>query len=548
MKSLLPFIKLFKQQLWWLVLGVMLSFITILASIGLLTLSGWFISAAASASLSYAAASQFNFFLPAAGVRFFSLSRILGRYGERLATHEATFKILTDMRVWFYKKLEPLAPAHLMRFRSGDLLSRIVNDINALDNLYIRVMAPSIVVLLVAIFVGIFYSFFDKAIALFSVVMILVTAFIIPLCVMLLAKKTGNAITDTSADLKSEVVEHIQGLAELKLFSADETHLEKVDVENVKLIQQQQKMSLYTGVGAALMSLAMGVTLLGVTWLAVKAVSSGQLSGAMIALLALGVMAFFEAIAPLPVAYQYLGKTVSAAKRLLHITNAKPEVSFEQDQEITLTHYDIEYKKVTFNYEAKQKVFDDYDVVIKEGERVAVTGHTGSGKSTFIHLLARIWDCQKGEITIGGENIKHFSEDQLRQLMTVVAQRPHIFNASIRENLQLAKSEATIEEMMHALEVVDLRTFVESLPEGLETWTGEQGQALSGGQQKRLALARAVLRDAPILILDEPTEGLDSITEAKTIQALEKVMRGKTVILVTHNEGLAKRMDRVIGF
>ncbi|MDA7742139.1 cysteine/glutathione ABC transporter ATP-binding protein/permease CydC [Francisellaceae bacterium] len=548
MKSLLPFIKLFKQQLWWLVLGVMLSFITILASIGLLTLSGWFISAAASASLSYAAASQFNFFLPAAGVRFFSLSRILGRYGERLATHEATFKILTDMRVWFYKKLEPLAPAHLMRFRSGDLLSRIVNDINALDNLYIRVMAPSIVVLLVAIFIGVFYSFFDKDIALFSVVMILVTAFIIPLCVMLLAKKTGNAITETSADLKSEVVEHIQGLAELKLFSADETHLEKVDMENVKLLQQQQKMSMYTGVGAALMSLAMGVTLLGVTWLAVKAVSSGQLSGAMIALLALGVMAFFEAIAPLPVAYQYLGKTVSAAKRLLHITNAKPEVSFEQDKIVALAHYDIEYKKVTFGYEVKQKVFHDYDVVIKEGERAAVTGHTGSGKSTFIHLLARIWDCQQGDITIGGENIKHFSEEQLRQLMTVVAQRPHIFNASIRENLQLAKPEATIKEMMHALEVVELKAFVESLPEGLETWTGEQGQALSGGQQKRLALARAVLRDAPILILDEPTEGLDSITEAKTIQALEKVMMGKTVILVTHNEQLAKRMNRVIGF
>ena len=548
MKALLPFIKLFKKQLWWMILGMALSYATILASIGLMTLSGWFISAAAYASLSYSAAAQFNFFLPAAGVRFFSLMRIANRYGERVVTHEATFKILTDIRVWFYNKLEPLAPAHLMRYRSGDLLSKIVNDIDALDNLYIRVLAPSIVVVFVAAFIGVFYSFFDAYIALFTVIAMLVAAFCIPFLVGMLARKTGNGIAQVSAELKSEVVEHIQGLAELKIFVADETHLEKLQDQNKALIRLQHKMSIYTGIGSGLMTIALGVTLVGVVWMAVGLVSAGSLNGAIIALLGLGTMALFEAVMPIPVAYQYLGRTVSSAKRLLKVVKDDPEVIFNECDEIPLEHYDICYDQVGFSYDHGSPVLHDVSTSIATGKKVAISGHTGSGKSTFIHLLARFWDCDNGVITIGGVKITDFSEAQLRSLMTVVSQKPHIFSATIKENLAIAKPGASEAEMMDALAQVDLKQFVLNLPDGIHTWTGESGRALSGGQQKRLALARTILRDAPILVLDEPTEGLDSITEHKVVEALENVMRGKTVLLVTHNERLARRMDVTLNF
>lgn len=548
MKALFPFIKLFKKQLWWMILGMALSYATILASIGLMTLSGWFISAAAYASLSYSAASQFNFFLPAAGVRFFSLMRIANRYGERVVTHEATFKILTYIRVWFYNKLEPLAPAHLMRYRSGDLLSKIVNDIDALDNLYIRVLAPSIVVIFVAAFIGVFYSFFDAYIALFAVIAILVAAFCIPFLVGMLARKTGNSIAQVSAELKSEVVEHIQGLAELKVFVADEAHLKKLRDQNKALIRLQHKMSIYAGIGSGLMTVTLGVTLVGVVWMGVGLVSAGFLNGAIIALLGLGTMALFEAVMPIPVAYQYLGRTVSSAKRLLKVVEDEPEVIFNECDKISLEHYDIHYDQVGFSYEQGNPVLHNVSTSIVTGKKVAISGHTGSGKSTFIHLLARFWDCDSGMITIGGVKITDFSEAQLRNLMTVISQKPHIFSTTIKENLAIAKPEASEAEMMDALAQVDLKQFVLDLPDGIHTWTGENGRALSGGQQKRLALARAILRDGPILVLDEPTEGLDSITEHKVVEALEKFMRGKTVLLVTHNERLARRMDVTLNF
>ncbi len=364
----------------------------------------------------------------------------------------------------------------------------------------------------------------------------------------MLARKTGNSIAQVSAELKSEVVEHIQGLAELKVFVADEAHLKKLQDQNKALIRLQHKMSIYAGIGSGLMTVALGVTLVGVVWMAVGLVSAGSLSGAIIALLGLGTMALFEAVMPIPVAYQYLGRTVSSAKRLLKVVEDEPEVIFNECDKISLEHYDIHYDQVGFSYEQGTPVLNNVSTSIVTGKKVAISGHTGSGKSTFIHLLARFWDCDSGMITIGGVKITDFSEAQLRNLMTVISQKPHIFSTTIKENLAIAKPEASEGEMMDALAQVDLKQFVLDLPDGIHTWAGENGRALSGGQQKRLALARAILRDGPILVLDEPTEGLDSITEYKVVEALEKVMRGKTVLLVTHNERLARRMDVTLNF
>ena len=546
MRSLAPFISLFKRQIWWMLLGLSLSYITILSSIGLMSLAGWFISASAYASLSYAIASKFNFFLPAAGVRFFSLMRILNRYGERVVTHDATFYALTEIRVWFYQHIEPLAPAHLIFYKSGDLLSRIINDIEALDNLYIRVIIPNVVAVLTIIFIAIFYSFFSINIALFTVVVVVIIAFIIPLLIAKLAGKTTDHIARLSADLKSMIVEHIQGLAELKLYCADQEHLTKIDKKNAEMIHYQHVISFYTGLGSALSTFFFGVNIVGVVWLASGLVFLHEMNGAMVALLALAVMAFFELFHPVALSYQYLGKSISAAKRLLGLTSRKPEVVFDNVKNINIDSTEIIYKNIHFGYRGRKSLFKGVSVTFSPGEKVAIIGVTGTGKTTLLELLVRIWDYQQGQIMIGGVNITSFSEEQLRNLITMVSQKEHIFNATFKDNLLIGSEDSTDAELLNALDLVDLKDFVTKMPEGINTWVGEGGCKLSGGQKKRLSLARAFLRKSPIFLLDEPTEGLDSITEKIVMKSIEDNFAEKTLIVITHNERLASRMDSIV--
>ncbi|APC96557.1 heme ABC transporter ATP-binding protein/permease CydC [Francisella frigiditurris] len=549
MKSLLPFIKLFKNQSQWMLFGTLLAWSAILMGIGLMSLSGWFISYTGYlATTSYAVASTFNFFYPAAGVRTFSLGRIVSRYGERVFTHEATFKILSDIRVWFYKKLEPLAPSHLLKYKSGDLLGRLVNDVAALDNLYVRIISPTIVFILACLSISIFFCFFSIKLALTTLILSLITGFGTPFISDLLARKKSQQLNENSSALKTQVVEHISSLAELKIFDLDGYHFNKIKEQNSELINSEIKLSTVSGTGAAIMTFCLGLIIIVTTMIAVSLVESGLLNGAFIALIFLGILALFESIMPLPLAYQYLGKTISAAKRILKITNSKPDIIFDNSNYIQLESYDISFKDVDFGYTNDNLILKDFNLEIEDQQKIALFAPTGSGKSTIVNLLARFWDINKGLLTIGEHSIKDFSESQLRDIMTIINQSPHIFNGSIRENLLLANDKATDEQLWNALEKVYMKDYVLSLKNGLDTWTGEYGKHLSGGQQKRIALARAFLRESPILIMDEPTEGLDKETEVKVFENIKTLMQNKTVIFITHNKKLTSAFDRIFYF
>lgn len=547
MRNLIPFIKLFKNQTQWMLLGTLLAWSAILMGIGLMSLSGWFISFTGYlATTTYAIASSFNYFYPAAGVRSFSLGRIVTRYGERILTHQATFKILTDIRVWFYKKLEPLAPSHLYKYKSGDLLTRLINDIGALDNLYIRILSPTIVFILASITIALLFCSFSFTLAIFTFVALLVIGFVIPLLSSILAMKKAHKLNTTSAELKTNITEHVNSLAELKIFDLEGKHFENIKEQNSTLLKQEEKISVISGFGSALMTLALGLTVVMVTIFAVKLTQNGYINGAFIALIFLAIMAMFESIMPLPLAYQYLGKTLSASKRILNITDAKPDIEYPAESQAKPNNFSIKFNNINFGYDTGNQILKDFSLDIKENEKVALFAPTGSGKSTIINLLARFWDVDSGEISIGSQNIKIFDENQLRNSMTIINQAPHIFNTTIRENLLLAKDNATDEELLLALEKVELKNHVESLPKGLDTWTGELGRQLSGGQQKRLAVARAFLHDKPILILDEPTEGLDKETERLVFENLVELMQNKTVIFITHNAKLLESFDRIV--
>ncbi len=544
MKPLIPFIKLFKKQLWWILLGLALSYLTILSSIGLLSLSGWFISASAFASLSYQTAANFNFFLPSGGVRAFSMARIGGRYGERVTTHEATFKILTNIRVWFYDKIEPLAPTYFAKYKSGDLLTRIVSDIDALDSLYIRIILPVIVFIVTTLTVLFFFSFFSLKIAFISVGALVMAGVFIPLFSWVMAKKIANQLSVKTAHLKTETVEYVQGLSVLKLFQSDRMKIAELSGHSDELINSQKQMSSITGVSAALMTIFLGISILLTVWFACDLVVQNQLNGANIALLALGVIGMYESVLMLPVAFQYLGKTIRSAERLLELTNEVSSIEYGIQENIN-QKLTINYRDVCFSYTNNEiyPVLSNINLEISPNQKVAIVGETGSGKTTLMYLLSRFWLPTSGNIFINDTPIEKFTEESLRNMFTFVQQNEHVFNTSIRENLLLGNHAATEDEMRQVLSVVQLEKYIEGLSLGLDNATGEKGCYLSGGQRKRLVLARALLRDTAVYILDEPTEGLDKKTELALIDSLLNYLSGKTVIVVTHSPNTANRMQ-----
>ncbi len=533
----------------WLAMttGGLLALLATLASIGLLSLSGWFIAATAYAGLEVATAKAFNFFLPSIGVRLFAMIRTLARYGERVISHDATFRILETLRTWCYSKIEPLSPARLGRHHTGDLLTRIITDIDTLDNLYLRVLTPTAVAMaVVAMLVG-FIGYFNTQMAILSGAFFIIGGALIPFFADRAARTAAQKLNEETARLRTTLVDGIQGLAALLACGAAPRHLERVTGRHMDLIRSETRLSHVTGFTNALMGLTSGLAVVGVLFIGVRLVSQGSLTGPHLALLVLTVMAGFDAVMPLSNAYQYLGQTRKAAGRLHEVTAATPAVTYPEEEEAEPLQGRLAFDKVFFGYgQADRPVLEDVRMAIEPGEHIAVMGATGAGKSSLLYLLSRFEDPSDGEIRLGGRPLQTLSEETLRANLCIVTQQAHIFNGTIRDNLLLANPEAGADAMTEALSVVQLADFVDALPDGLDTWVGESGRMLSGGQARRLTIARAVLSQAPIWALDEPTEGLDSDTAEAMMHRLLDRERQKTVVMVTHRPEAVERMDRVM--
>ena len=546
-RELVPFIQLFREHLKWMVLGTLCGLLAVVSTVGLLALSGWFISAAAYAGLTVATAQLFNFFHPGIGVRLFAIGRTLARYAERIVSHDATFRILQSLRSWFYLHLEPLAPSRLMHFRSGDILNRIVADIDALDNLYLRVFSPSVIALIMSVLVVGFLWLFDPVISMVTALFLVMAGFCVPLIALRLGEGCGHELAQHLSDLRIQIVDGLQGMPELLVFGAHHRHLDAVRQSNRALLKSQLRMSQIRGLSLALITLLSGLAVLATLYLAVILVNRDALDGAGMALVTLAVLASFEAVLPLPAAYQYLGRTREAGRRLLEIVHAKPQVIFPDRSVTPPRHFGVRFENVRFRYNHKAGwALRDVDFQIHPGRRVAVIGETGSGKSTLIHLLVRFRDPASGHIRLGDEDVCNLSESDLRRHISVVAQQPHMFNATLRENLLMARPGAGDDELLDALNSAQLLDFVTALPDGLDTWLGEAAKLLSGGQARRVAVARAILHNAPLWVLDEPTEGLDTITERKMMGALKELTAGRTLLLITHRLVDLHWMDEIV--
>ncbi|OEF94102.1 heme ABC transporter ATP-binding protein/permease CydC [Vibrio splendidus] len=543
MRDLLPYLKLYKKHWFGLSLGMLLAFATLSASIGLLTLSGWFISASAVAGLTIAR-ETFNYMLPGGGVRGLAMSRTAGRWGERVVSHNATFKLLTDLRIFFFKKLAPLIPGRISNLRDADLLNRLVADVDAMDHVYLRLVSPVTVGVFGIFFLTLFLMWFDSSLGLILGSILLIMLLVWPILFYKLGKRNGGELTQNKADLRVTTLDWIEGYSELTLFGAEERYRNAILETQQKLMANQFVNANLTGMASAALMLFNGLTLVLMLWLAADGVG-GNAPDPFIALMAFATMASFELLMPIAGAFQHLGQTLSSARRLNEVILSEPEVQFAEEKLDINKPLDITFSNVTFNYpDSERSVLNAVDLTIPATHKVAIVGQTGSGKSTLIQLLTRYWDPKKGYISIAGIELTQWNESQLRESISVVSQRVDILNGTLRDNLLIARPEATDDHLANILKDVGLEKLLEN--NALDSWLGDGGRQLSGGEKRRIGIARAILHDAPILLLDEPTEGLDKQTEQSIMTLFEKHFEGKTVIFITHRLIGLESMDSIV--
>ena len=542
MRDLIPYIKLYRKHWFGLTLGMLLGLGTLLAAMSLLTLSGWFIAASAVAGLTIAR-ETFNYMLPGAGVRGFSIARTAGRWGERVVSHNATFKLLADLRLFFFRKLTPLIPGRQTNLRDADLLNRLVADVDAMDHVYLRLVSPLLIGVIGLLAITGFLAWFDPTIGLTLGAILLALMLILPVIFYRLGKSNGETLTMAKANYRVKMLDWIQGNAELLLFNAEDRYYQAALDEQQSLLNAQRKMANLTGLANAILMAATGWTLVLITWMAADGIA-GQAPDPFVAMVAFATMASFELMMPVAGAFQYLGQTLTSARRLNEIIEATPDTPFDPAGHTAEVEGALDIQNISYTYYGSDEpVLKDISLTIGAGEKVALLGRTGCGKSTLLQLLTRNWDPQQGQITLDGISLPQWQEAPLRKAITVVSQRVDVFNGSLRENLILAKPTGTDEEFCDVLEKVGLSALLEG--KGLDTWLGEGGRQISGGERRRIGIARALLHDAPILLMDEPTEGLDRRTEQQIMSLLLEHAKDKTVLFITHRLVGLEQMDHI---
>jgi ATP-binding cassette subfamily C protein CydC len=526
-----------RPLLGWIGLAILLGVLTIGSGLGLMTLSAYLISEAA-LHPSFAALA-----VAILGVRIFGVMRGILRYQERIVAHETTFRLLTQLRVWFYQALEPLVPARLlacaqvgsMDYTSGDLLSRLVADIDTLQEFYIRVIAPPIVAICIG---GIMWFVLGAYAVRFAVMLLsffLLAGVGVPLLTYLLSRKLGQHMIATRSALRMDLVDSIQGVADLLAFNHEQEQIQKAGRLNRQLVRLQAGMACIGGLREAL-----GIVLVdGCAWtmlfIAIPLVRSGRLSGVYLAVLVLAAIGSFEAISPLASAAQHLGSSFKAGQRLFEVIDTPPMIHEPAGLSPVPCHYDLDIRHLSFRYtEQSANVLNDISFSIPQGHCIAIVGPSGAGKSTLAHLLSRFWDYEQGSIQLGGHELRWYHQRDLHRLIGVVEQHTHLFNTTVRENLLIARPQASQAEVEEAARQACLHDVIEALPQGYDTLIGEQGLKLSGGERQRLAIARAFLKDAPIMIFDEATANLDTRTEREVIRAIHHVIQRRTTLIITH--------------
>lgn len=481
-------------------------------------------------------------------VRFFGLARPLARYLERIASHDLALRSLARIRRRFYERIEPLAPAQLEGYRRGELLGRMVGDVDALQGLYLRGLGPPLVALLTgAACVGVAAVFLPAAGAVLAAGL-LVGGLAVPALALVLGRAAGRRQSAARAELTAELVELLRGAPELVAFGREEETLDRVRAVDRELVRLGRRDALVSGLADSLSLAVAGVTTAAVLAVAVAAHDAGALDGVLIATLTLLALSSFDVVAPLPATARELATTVAAGRRLLELTDREPAV---RDPAEPLppppSRAPVALESVTARYTpAGPAALRGADLRLEPGRHVALVGPSGAGKTTVTNLLLRFLDPEAGRVTIAGHDVREYRQEDVRSTFALAGQDAHLFDTTIRANLQVARPGASDAELEAALLRAGIDLWVASLPAGLDTFVGEEGMQMSGGQRRRLVLARALLADAPVLVLDEPTAHLDAATAERLMEDVLEAAADRTVLLITHRTEGLERMDEIV--
>lgn len=524
-----------------LFLATLLGAGAIAADIGLIGTAAWLISRAAQHP------NEARLTLAIVGVQFFGLSRGFLRYGERLVGHDAAFRLLADLRVSVYRHLEQLAPGGLPLFRRGDLLSRMVRDVDALQDLAIRVIPPPAIAVLVGTLTVVIMWMMLPAAGLILAVALVLASVGVPWLTGFLARRKESRLASARGELAAAMIDLTEGAAELMAFGAVDAQLDTLRDADSELTSIASATAGTAGIGLALTTGLAALACWGCLLAGIPAVASGKLAGTELAVIALVPLAAFELVAGLPIASQAFQRARQAAARVFELIDQPVTVS---DPEVPCPlpgGHDLEARSVWATYPGgRGPALRGVDLSVPTGRRVAVVGPSGAGKSTLAAVLLGFLPYQSGSVTLGGTELDRLGGDDLRTVVGLVTQDAYLFDTSIAENLAVGRAGASDHQMREVLHRVGLGAWLEELPAGLSTQVGNHGARLSGGQRQRVAIARAMLADFPVLVLDEPCEHLEpEAADALTADLLDAT-EGRSLVLITHRLAGLDSVDEII--
>ncbi|MCO6544876.1 MAG: cysteine/glutathione ABC transporter ATP-binding protein/permease CydC [Gilliamella sp.] len=535
-----PYIALYKHYFGQILLGLFLSILTLLASVFLLSLSGWFL--ASTAFVGVAGLYTFNYMLPAAGVRAAAIIRTAARYMERLVDHNTTFKILAYLRTLAFRKILPLSANQLAHYQRADLLNRFIVDIDALDHLYLKLFSPIVTALvtIVVLFVGL--ANINLPIALIITIILTTTLLVVPVIFYQAGKQLGKTLVKQQSEYRLLLINYLQGQAELILFNAQPRYRAKLDKLESNWLYNQQRQSTLMALSSALIVLIAGFLTLLVLWLITQYTLSP-----LVALFVFVSLASAEILMPIPGAFIFLGQVLTSATRTTAIFNQMPDIQFiSKGKAIDLTTAKLKFEQINFSYPNQPfAILTDFSLTVEQSEHIGIIGKTGCGKSTLLSLVNRTWEASSGNIYFNDTPINQLDEKTLRQAIAMVPQVITIFSETLRQNLLIGNPNATDQQLIEVLHQVELDKLL-TTEQGLDMLIGQGGRTLSGGEIRRIGIARALLHNSPLILMDEPTESLDQRTEQQIIQLIKQTCKGKTLIMVTHRLTDNPLFDRII--
>ncbi|MFF7648754.1 thiol reductant ABC exporter subunit CydD [Streptomyces sp. NPDC007983] len=522
-------------------LALLLGSLALLSAVGLMAVSGWLIARASQQP------PVLYLMVAVTATRAFGIGRAVFRYAERLVSHDAVLRVLAELRVAVYRRLERLAPAGLRETRRGDLLSRLVADVDAVQDYFLRWLLPVGAALVVSAASVAFTAWVLPGAGAVLAVGLLVAGAVVPAVSGALARRAERRLSPARGALSAQVVDLLAGTAELTVAGALPRRLDAVRRADGVLTRIARRGAAATGAGAGLSALVCGLTVAVAAWAGVGAVADGRIHGVWLAVVVLTPLAAFEAVAGLPLAVQHRQRVRRAAERVYEVIDAPLPVRDGGTEEPPRSAFPLVVRGLSARHAGQRtRALDGFDLELRPGRRVAVVGPSGSGKTTLAQVLLRFLDAEDGTYTLAGRDAAAVDGDAVRRLVGLCAQDAHIFDSSLRENLRLARPGASDDELRAALAAARLLEWVDGLPDGLGTHVGELGARLSGGQRQRLALARALLADFPVLVLDEPAEHLDLPTADALTADLLTATRGRTTVLITHRLAGLEAVDEVI--